>query len=161
MGVSAPMAIPRAPPSDLPTPPLTPDDGHDQDGGSVSAISAKQSNAALDFLSTLFPRNALGALTYAKSVSISSPNLGQAVFDGVVLSLPDKPKTLYVDGKNAEHVNLRERYVYTSLHLFLSLRLPFPLGPSHTFTTLHHPILFNPFRLLPLSPDRLTSVLAS
>ncbi|KAI0079039.1 hypothetical protein K474DRAFT_1739100 [Panus rudis PR-1116 ss-1] len=109
---SAPRAIPqRAPASELPTPPLTPDDGDDGEGGSVAAISAKQSNAALDFLSTLFPRNALGALPYAKSVKISSPNLGQAVFDGVVLELPDKPKTLYVDGKNAAHVNLRESIV--------------------------------------------------
>ncbi|CAL1708286.1 unnamed protein product [Somion occarium] len=108
---AAPRDIPRAPlVSELPTPPLTPDDGVDG-GGSVSAISAKQSNAALDLLSTLFPRNALKALPYAKSVTISSPNLGEAVFDGVVLELPDKPKTLYVDGKNAAHVSLRESIV--------------------------------------------------
>ena len=131
MAVSAPRAIPRVPPAlDLPTPPLTPDDGHDLDGGSVSAISARQSNAALDFLSALFPRNALGALPFAKSVSISSPNLGQAVFDGVVLALPDKPKTLYVDGKNAAHVNLRERYVCLIALIFTPL--PFPPLPFRT-----------------------------
>ncbi|KAK7685323.1 hypothetical protein QCA50_011687 [Cerrena zonata] len=111
IAISAPRDIPRAPPADIPTPPLTPDDGHNEEGGSVSAISAKQANAALDLLSALFPRNALGALPFAKSVTISSPNLGQAVFDGVVLELPDKPKTLYVDGKNAAHVNLRESIV--------------------------------------------------
>ena len=88
------------------TPPLTPDDV-DDDGDS---ISAKQQNSALEFLSTLFPRNALGALPHAKSVQISAPNLG-AAFDGVVLDLPGRPKTLYVDGKSAAHVNLRERYV--------------------------------------------------
>ncbi|TCD71201.1 hypothetical protein EIP91_011679 [Steccherinum ochraceum] len=107
---SAPRAIIRAPAPDIPTPPLTPDDGVEEGEGSVAAISAKQSNAALDFLSTLFPRNGLGALQYAKSVSISSPNLG-ANFEGVVLELPGKPKTLYVDGKSAAHVNLRESIV--------------------------------------------------
>ena len=96
------------PPAELSTPPLTPDDNDDCDGGSISGMSAKQGNEALDFLSTLFPKNALGALPYAKKVSIDAPDLG-ASFDGVVLSLPGKPKTLYVDGKSAAHVNLRER----------------------------------------------------
>lgn len=95
------------PPIDTVTPPLTPDD-LDESGGSISAISA--SNKALDFLSTVFPRNALGALQYAKSVTIDAPELG-ASFEGVVLSLPNKPKTLYVDGKSAAHVNLRESIV--------------------------------------------------
>lgn len=88
------------------TPPLTPDD-LDESGDS---ISVKQRNQALEFLSTLFPRNALGALPYAKSVQISAPNTG-ATFEGVVLELPGKPKTLYVDGKSAAHVNLRESIV--------------------------------------------------
>ena len=57
---------------------------------------------------TLFPQDGLKALPYAKRVSISAPNLG-ADFDGVVLELPGKPKTLYVDGKGAPVVNLRER----------------------------------------------------
>lgn len=98
----------RAPVPDILTPPLTPDDADDE--GSVGAISAKQHSAALDFLSALFPRNALGALPYAKSVSISAPNTG-AAFDGVVLELPGKAKTLYVDGKSAASVNLRESIV--------------------------------------------------
>ncbi|KAH9948977.1 ornithine decarboxylase antizyme-domain-containing protein [Amylocystis lapponica] len=87
------------------TPPLTPDDG---DG--IAGISSLHAGAALDFLSAIFPRNALGALSFAKSVSISAANLG-AVFEGVVLELPGTPKTLYVDGKSAAHVNLRESIV--------------------------------------------------
>jgi len=59
---------------------------------------------------TLFPNHGLKALPYAKRVSISTPNLG-AEFDGVVLELPGKPKTLYVDGKGAAAVNLRESIV--------------------------------------------------
>lgn len=94
--------------SDLLTPPLTPDNISDG-GGSLSSIHTSQNNAALDFLSTIFPRNALGALPFAKSVSITSPDIG-ATFEGVVLELPNKPKTFYVDGKCAGHVNLRERY---------------------------------------------------
>ncbi|TFY57042.1 hypothetical protein EVJ58_g7270 [Rhodofomes roseus] len=101
--------IARAPVPDILTPPLTPDDAEDGEG-SVAAISAKQRDAALEFLSTLFPRNALAAMPYAKNVSISAPNLG-AEFDGVVLELPNKPKTLYVDGKSAATVNLRESIV--------------------------------------------------
>jgi len=108
---SAPRAIPiRAPPIDILTPPLTPDDGVEGAGG-AAAFNAKQPDGALQFLSALFPRNALGALPYARSVSISSPNLRGAAFDGVVLELPGKTKTLYVDGKRAGEVNLRESIV--------------------------------------------------
>ena len=89
----------------LATPPLTPDDGAVSGGGSLAALGAKQSA----FLSMLFPRNALSAAPYAKSVSISTPGTGDT-FDGVVLALPGKPKTFYVDGKCAATVNLRERY---------------------------------------------------
>ncbi|KAL6300595.1 ornithine decarboxylase antizyme-domain-containing protein [Sparassis latifolia] len=110
---SAPRAIIHkhigSPLPDLVTPPLTPDDAGEGDG-SVAAISAKQANAALDFLSALFPRNALGALPHAKSVSISAPNM-DATFEGVVLELPGKPKTLYVDPKSAANVNVRESIV--------------------------------------------------
>jgi len=58
---------------------------------------------------TLFPTG-LGALPYAKSISISSPNMGSA-FNGMVLELPGKPRTLYVDAKSAESVSLRESIV--------------------------------------------------
>jgi hypothetical protein len=102
------IARPLSSPS-LITPPLTPDDNDGVYDG-VSATDVKQQNDALDFLSTLFPRNALSALPYAKSVSISAPGLG-ASFEGVVLELPGKPKTFYVDGKSAAHVNLRESIV--------------------------------------------------
>ena len=90
----------------------------DREGG-VSAISAKQIEATLDFLTTLFPWSALSAMSHAQGVSVSSANLGTA-FDGVILDLPEKTKTLYIDGKNAQHVNLRERQVDThfgSLHV--------------------------------------------
>jgi len=59
---------------------------------------------------TVFPHQGLSALPYAKSVSISAPNLG-ADFEGIVLELPGTLKTLYVDGKSAESVNLRESIV--------------------------------------------------
>jgi len=92
--------------SGLVTPPLSVEDSE----GGVSAISAEQARATLEFLSVLFPRNALSAMPYAQGVSVSSPNLG-TVFDGVILDLPEKTKTLYIDGKNAQQVNLRESIV--------------------------------------------------
>jgi len=64
----------------------------------------------LDFLMTLFPKDGLKALPCARRISISAPNLS-AEYDGVVLQLPGKPKTLYVDGKRAAAVNLRESIV--------------------------------------------------
>ena len=67
---------------------------------------------------TVFPHEGLSALPYAKSVAISAPNLG-ADFNGVVLDLPGKTKTLYVDGKSAQSVSLRERSVFV-FHLKLS-----------------------------------------
>lgn len=87
----------------LQTPPMTPE----EDAEGVDAISARQTN---EFLTTLFPRSGISALPHAKGVAVSSPNLG-TVFDGVVLELPGKPKTLYVDGKNAAEINLRESIV--------------------------------------------------
>ncbi|KAK2467752.1 hypothetical protein APHAL10511_000047 [Amanita phalloides] len=91
--------------SDIPTPPLTPDS---YDRGLVSID--KSSGDALEFLMTLFPRHGLVALPHAKRMSISAPNFG-ATFDGVVLDLPGEPRTLYVDGKNAESMNLRESII--------------------------------------------------
>jgi hypothetical protein len=80
------------------------------EGAFTSSGSAHQANDALDFLCSIFPQNALAALPYARRVSISSESIG-ATFDGVVLELPGKPRTLYVDGKSAVHVNLRESIV--------------------------------------------------
>jgi hypothetical protein len=109
----SPIVAPRAIPGrslaarDLSTPPLSPDDSisDKQLGGHT-----KQSNDALDFLLTLFPQDGLAALPYAKSVAISAPIMG-ADFDGVVLELPGQPKTLYIDGKRAPNVCLRESIV--------------------------------------------------
>ncbi|KAJ7733759.1 ornithine decarboxylase antizyme-domain-containing protein [Mycena maculata] len=93
---------------DLATPPLTPDIG--SDGRPSPAVSDKNQKDALDFLMTVFPHHGVGALAYSRSVAISAPNLG-AAFDGVVLQLPGKPKTLYVDGKSAQSVSIRESIV--------------------------------------------------
>lgn len=92
----------------LATPPLTPDSDDDED--SVSGNDRKQSKDALDFLLTIFPHDGLDALPHAKNVAISAPNMG-ATFDGVVLEMPGKPKALYVDGKAAQSVSLRESIV--------------------------------------------------
>jgi len=108
-----PAVVPRHIPArsnssyDLLTPPLTPDDG---DASGASGISTKHSEDALDLLLNIFPRNGLSILPFAQSVVVSAPNMG-ASFDGVVLELPNKPKTLYVDGKNAPAVSLRESIV--------------------------------------------------
>ncbi|KAJ7647416.1 ornithine decarboxylase antizyme-domain-containing protein [Roridomyces roridus] len=104
---SSPRSIPfTRSPSDLATPPLTPDNASDPS----SPIADNSQKDALDFLMTVFPRNGLAALPYSRSVAISAPNLGMA-FDGVVLQLPGKPKTLYVDGKSAQSVSIRESIV--------------------------------------------------
>ncbi|OJA11244.1 hypothetical protein AZE42_09628 [Rhizopogon vesiculosus] len=104
-----PQDIPDRPtsPYDIATPPLTPDDDED---GSDSGIATNHSKDALDLLLAIFPRNGLSLLPFAKSVVVTAPNLG-ASFDGVVLDLPGKTKTLYVDGKNAQAVSLRESIV--------------------------------------------------
>jgi len=71
-----------------------------------------------EFLITLFPRAAFRVSPYAKAVSVSGEG---AIFDGFVLDLPQKigggnPKaallrTLFVDGKDADIVQLRESLV--------------------------------------------------
>jgi len=115
--ISTPRAIPTRSSSGDSTPPLSPDEG--SDCGSIELPSppngritprADDEQAALEFLMNIFPRNGLQALPYAKKVSISAPNMG-AVFEGVVLELPNQSKTLYVDGKSAEAVSLRESIV--------------------------------------------------
>lgn len=99
-----PRAIPRRDYSTLSTPPLTPDNGSDYHKGNDS-IHEKD---ALDFLMTVFPHQGISVFPHAKSVFISAPNLGSE-FNGVVLDIPGSTKTLYVDGKSAESVSLRER----------------------------------------------------
>ncbi|KIM40051.1 hypothetical protein M413DRAFT_446198, partial [Hebeloma cylindrosporum] len=106
---TSPRNIPSRSISSLSTPPLTPD--HHSDPSKRSGFFDKsQKKDALDFLMTVFPHHGLSALPYAKSVSISAPNLG-ADFEGVVLEMPGSLKTLYVDGKSAESVSLRESIV--------------------------------------------------
>jgi len=90
----------------LATPPLTPED---KNGDTIVNTSLGKTDA-LDFLVTIFPSDGFSALPFARSVSISAPNTG-ATFDGVVLELPGTPKTLYVDGKSAATVSLRESIV--------------------------------------------------
>lgn len=68
---------------------------------------------------TIFPKDGLKALPHSKSVSVSAPTL-DAEFEGVVLQLPGKPRTVYIDGKNAASVSLRERYVSTPAVLSLT-----------------------------------------
>ncbi|KAI6040269.1 ornithine decarboxylase antizyme-domain-containing protein, partial [Pisolithus marmoratus] len=103
---AAPRKIPGKPQSyDLPTPPLTPDDGDndDVDKSGASGIITGNSKDALDLLLNIFPHNGVTLLPFAKSIVVSAPNMGTS-FDGVVLELPGKSKTLYVDGKNAPAV---------------------------------------------------------
>ncbi|KAF8578042.1 hypothetical protein K439DRAFT_1648915 [Ramaria rubella] len=96
------------PAHNLITPPYTPEDIEGR--RSFGSISSKQSSAALDFLTTLFPRSGLAALPHAKSVSITSPAL-EAIWEGIVLEMPGSQRTLFVHGKGAEHVKLRESIV--------------------------------------------------
>ena len=98
------------------TPPLTPDSS--PGSSSAAPFDSSQDDAAYDFLVRLFPGSARVAQKYAKSVRISSSELAVEqspegagfVFEGVVLEAPDRPRTLYIDGKGAENVKLRERY---------------------------------------------------
>ena len=108
----------------LATPPITPSDSpRSTTGGgrlagvpgapgtgSVAGLShgTAHDRAALDFLATLFPKSALSALQHARSVHIQSAKMVGA-FNGVVLDLPGRGKTLYVDGKGAENIRLRDR----------------------------------------------------
>lgn len=103
---TVPRAIPIRSASGLDTPPLTPDDG--SDCSMTGSDYDGDEKDALDFLMTVFPKQGLSALSFAKRVNISAPTLG-ADFNGMVLELPGKPKTLYVDGKSAQSVSLRER----------------------------------------------------
>jgi len=90
-------------PSPLETPPSTP----------KSSLAKNRwmdhANPALLFLNDVFPgRGAKEALPFATSVTIEQDG---TVWEGVVLDLPGKPKTLYVNGRGAESVQLRESIV--------------------------------------------------
>lgn len=122
----------------LATPPLTPDDDvpsamrsagrfgdiNNNDNSIAGGAVARTMNdsSAADFLLRLFPGSVRMALSYAKSVRISSSELSGATttpsasgvedtfaFEGIILDIPGQPRTLYIDGKGAENVKLRER----------------------------------------------------
>lgn len=68
---------------------------------------------ALEVLATLFPNSAAtrAALPYAKALRITSRQgvtPDASTWDGVVLSLPGQERTLYVIGRGAEALMLRE-----------------------------------------------------
>lgn len=103
-------------PIPISTPPLTPDD--DTSSSSLSSVGSLDWRAAPEFLMTLFPKSTMRSSPYAKSVSVQGEG---TTFDGFVLDLPRgfggvNPKsticrTLYVDGKGADTVQLRESLV--------------------------------------------------
>jgi hypothetical protein len=82
--------------SQLVTPPLTPEN--------TVAIPHPQKSFA--FANSIFPEQSPTISKYAVPLQIIS---GSA-WDAFVLSLPNRPKTLYVDGQSAQLANLRERY---------------------------------------------------
>lgn len=114
--ISAPRAIPRRSDSgyESATPPLTPDNG--SDSGDSGPIRGKQEKDALDFLMSIFPDDGAKVLPHAKSVSIRTPSTGTS-FEGLVLQMPGKEKTLYVHGGNAGTMGLRERFVVLLFYL--------------------------------------------
>lgn len=69
-----------------------------------------QSASALELLTTLFPHQGAGLLPYTKSITISTPGQGLKATEAVLVELPGKPKTLYVDGKSVENAELKDRY---------------------------------------------------
>lgn len=81
----------------LATPPLTPEN--------CVAIHQPQKYSA--FPSALFSEHASTIAKYSVPLQIAS----NSTWDGFILSLPNWPKTLYVDGSRAEHAHLRERQV--------------------------------------------------
>jgi len=93
----------KEPSNFLETPPATPDT-------KAAGAWVEQANPALAFLRNIFkPRGAREALPYATSVTIDTQE--GVTWEGIVLSLPGKSKTLYVNGKGAESVQLRESIV--------------------------------------------------
>jgi len=81
----------------LATPPLTPEN--------CVAIPQPQKHSA--FPSALFSENASTVAKYSVPIQISS----NSTWEGFELSLPNWPKTLYVDGSRATQAHLRESIV--------------------------------------------------
>jgi hypothetical protein len=116
-----------------------------------------RSQDALEYLMTLFPKDGLKALPHSKSVSVTAPTLG-AEFEGVVLHLPGKPKTVYIDGKNAASVSLRERYVFTCLtvaHPFVGRIMCGHLHTNFDLVLMYSFLMCSVVALLDLAADNL------
>ncbi|KAG8863301.1 hypothetical protein FRB96_008792 [Tulasnella sp. 330] len=93
----------KEPSNPLETPPATPQTN-------AAGAWVEQANPALAFLRKIFkPHGPREALSFATSVTINTQE--GVTWEGIVLSLPGKSKTLYVDGKGAENVQLRESIV--------------------------------------------------
>ncbi|KAG9084610.1 hypothetical protein FRC06_003980, partial [Ceratobasidium sp. 370] len=90
---------PPKPSGQLHTPPQTPE--------TLPLNDDLTTPTALEVLATLFPNStaAQAALPYAKALRITSQ---ASTWDGVVLSLPGQERTLYVIGRGAEALMLRE-----------------------------------------------------
>lgn len=88
----------------LQTPPQTPI------SAPPSPIGPTSTPTALEVLSTLFPNSAAAraALPYAKALRITSRQGATSTWDGVVLSLPGQERTLYVIGRGAEALMVKE-----------------------------------------------------
>jgi hypothetical protein len=91
----------------LASPPLTPEN--------CVAIPHPQNTSTL--AAALFPENTATVAKYSVPLQIS-------IWDGFILSLPSKPKVLYVDGQCAQLPSLRERCVLNITLRFLSYFLP-------------------------------------
>jgi hypothetical protein len=98
-------AHPRNSQHQLATPPQSPEETN-SDNRANKHVGKRD---ALDFLLTIFPSEGISLLPFARSIAITIPNLN-AAFDGAVVDFPGKPRTLYVDGKSAAVVSLRERF---------------------------------------------------
>lgn len=81
--------------SQLATPPLTPE----------NTVAIPHPQKSLAFANCVFPEQTPTISKYALPMQI----LSGSTWDAFVLSLPGRPKTLYVDGQSAQLTNLRER----------------------------------------------------
>jgi len=101
------------------TPPLSPSGGSTSStSSSLTSMRSLDLDHVPDFLASLFPRGVMRAAPYSKAVSVPA---GGRMFDGFVLDLPKSVlanapraaigRTLYVDGKGLENMQLRESIV--------------------------------------------------
>jgi len=96
------------------TPPLTPDSIHSAASSSLRSNSVGSLPTSTDgepptFLTSLFPEHVPAAQHWASPIRINSQP--DSAWEGFVLDLPGKPKTLYVNGNGAGQNMLRESVV--------------------------------------------------